>query len=125
MDTLILCLINGLSNASIYALIAFGFSLTFITTETLNFAQGEFVMSGSVIGIFLVMQWQNDGALSGVSRPLWPLWLGCIISILVMALLGILLERFVMRPFSVGLSISWVMSTIAIGIIITNIVENF
>ncbi len=125
MDTLIQCLVNGLANASIYALIAFGFSLTFITTETLNFAQGEFVMLGSIIGIFLVMDWRNDGALSGVQRPLWPLWAGYIVAVLIMAVLGVLLERYVMRPFSTGLSISWIMSTVAIAIILRNVVENF
>ncbi len=125
MDLLIQCLINGLSNASIYALIAFGFSLTFITTETLNFAQGEFVMLGSIIGIFMVMNWQNDGALSAVQRPLWPLWVGYIASVLIMSVLGVLLERYVMRPFSTGLSISWIMSTVAIAIILRNLVENF
>ena len=125
METLIQCLVNGLSNASIYALIAFGFSLTFITTETLNFAQGEFVMLGSIIGIFMVMNWQNDGALSGVQRPLWPLWAGYIAAVLIMSVLGVLLERYVMRPFSAGLSISWIMSTVAIAIILRNVVENF
>lgn len=125
METLIQCLISALSNASIYTLIAFGFSLTFVTTETLNFAQGEFVMVGSMIGIFLVMNWENDGALTAVQRPLWPLWLGYIVAVLIMAGLGVLLERFVMRPFSTGLSIGWIMSTVAIAILLRNIVENF
>ncbi len=125
MDTLIQCLISALSNASIYALIAFGFSLTYVTTGTLNFAQGEFVMVGSMIGIFLVMNWQNDGALTAVQRPLWPLWLGYIVSVLVMSGLGVLLERYVMRPFSTSLSIGWIMSTVAIAILLRNIIENF
>jgi branched-chain amino acid transport system permease protein len=125
MDTLIQCIISAFSNASIYALIAFGFSLTYITTGTINFAQGEFVMVGSMIGIFLVMNWQNDGVLTAVQRPLWPLWLGYIASVLIMASLGVLLERYVMRPFSTGLSIGWIMSTVAIAILLRNIIENF
>src|SRR5438045_2204582 len=125
MEILLQSLVSGLSNASIYALIAFGFSLTFITTETLNFAQGEFVMLGSMIGIVLVMNWENDGFLTAMQRPLLPLWVGYIISILVMSLLGILLERYVMRPFSTGLSIGWIMSTVALAIIIRNVVESF
>ena len=125
MDILIQCLISGLSNAAIYALIAFGYSLTFITTETLNFAQGEFVMFGSMIGIYLVTNWSNDGALNSVQRPMWPLVVGYIVSVLIMAVLGVLLERFVIRPFSAGLSIGWIMSTVALAIIIRNLVENF
>ncbi len=125
MDILIQALISGLSNAAVYALIAFGFSLTFITTETLNFAQGEFVMLGSMVGIFFVMNWSNDGVLNSTQRPVLPLYIGYILAVLIMAVLGVLLERFVMRPFSGGLSISWIMSTVALAIIIRNLVENF
>lgn len=124
MDILIQVIFNGLSNAAVYALIAFGFSLTFITTETLNFAQGEFVMVGSMLGIFMVTQWQSDSAaLSSTSRLLWPLWVGYIVAVLIMAGAGVLLERFVMRPFSTGLSISWIMSTVALSIVLRNVVE--
>jgi len=123
MDILIQVLFGGLSNAAVYALIAFGYSLTYITTETLNFAQGEFVMLGSILGIYMVMAWQNDGALSGSPRLLWPLWVAYILAVLIMAGAGVLLERYVMRPFSTGLSISWIMSTVALAIILRNLVE--
>lgn len=123
MDILIQVIFGGLSNAAVYALIAFGYSLTFITTETLNFSQGEFVMVGGVLGIYMVTAWQNDGALSGAPRLLWPLWIAYIISVLVMAGAGVLLERYIMRPFSTGLSISWIMSTVALSIILRNVVE--
>jgi hypothetical protein len=39
-------LISGLSIGSIYALIAEGYYITFITTGALNFGQGEFLMIG-------------------------------------------------------------------------------
>ncbi len=124
MDILIQVIVNGLSNAAIYALIAFGYSLTFITTETLNFGQGEFVMMGAMLGIFMVTNWQSDSAaLSSVSRPLWPLWAAYIVSVLIMAGAGVLLERYVMRPFSTGLSIGWIMSTVALSIILRNVFE--
>ncbi len=124
MDLLIGAFINSLSNAAIFALIAFGYHLTFITTDTLNFSQGEFVMLGGLIGIMLSTNWQNDGALSGSTRPLWNYWLVFIISIVIMTVIGVLLERFVMRPFGSGaLSIGWIMSTVALTFIIQNVAE--
>lgn len=124
MDILIQVFFSGLSNAAVYALIAFGFSLTFITTETLNFAQGEFVMLGSMIGIYMATAWQSDSAaLASTQRLLWPLWVAYILAVLIMAGAGVLLERYVMRPFSTGLSIGWIMSTVALGIILRNVIE--
>ena len=43
--------ISGLSAGSIYALIAQGYYVTFITTATLNFGQGEFLMIGALVGL--------------------------------------------------------------------------
>ena len=44
-------IINGLVYGSVYAIIAQGYYITFITTKTLNFGQGDFVMLGSLIGL--------------------------------------------------------------------------
>src|SRR5438445_217475 len=35
----------------IYALLAFGYSVTFSTSRTINFAQGEFLMIGALVGL--------------------------------------------------------------------------
>ncbi len=124
MELLIGALINSLSSAAIFALIAFGYHLTFITTDTLNFSQGEFVMLGGLIGVMLSTSWQNDGALSGSARPLWNYWVVFLISIIIMTCAGVLLERFVMRPFGSGsTSIGWIMSTVALTFVIQNIAE--
>src|SRR5256714_8712199 len=40
---------SGLVYGSIYALIAQGYYVTFSTTETLNFAQGDFLMIGGIL----------------------------------------------------------------------------
>src|SRR5260370_35771924 len=44
-------LVSGLSVGSIYALIAQGYYVTFITTGALNFGQGEFLMIGALFGL--------------------------------------------------------------------------
>ncbi|HJW77251.1 MAG TPA: branched-chain amino acid ABC transporter permease, partial [Beijerinckiaceae bacterium] len=44
MATLVNILIAGLATGAIYALVAIGFTLLWQTSQTINFAQGEFVM---------------------------------------------------------------------------------
>ena len=46
-------LVSGITNGSIYALIAFGFCLIQNATGLVNFAQGDFVMLGAMIMIYL------------------------------------------------------------------------
>src|SRR6266478_5254869 len=77
-------LISGLGIGSIYALIAQGYYVTFITTGALNFGQGEFLMMGALFG------------------------LTCYVT------LGL--------PYA--LSLSWVLSTVAISIILKNAAVN-
>lgn len=43
---LLQAIFSGLALGSIYALIAFGFSVTYTTTKTFNFGQGEFLALG-------------------------------------------------------------------------------
>lgn len=125
IDTLLQIIFSGLGNAAIYALIAFGFSLTYLTTQTLNFAQGDFVMIGAMLGITIAENWSNDtGILLPTHRLLWPLFVSYIVAILVVAGLSVLVERFIMRPFSAGLSVTWIMSTVALGYILRNLAEN-
>lgn len=103
--------VSGLVRGSIYALIAFGYNITWTTSRTLNFAQGTAVMLGAVIGLTLVVDWE------------WPWVLALPITLSTLALYGLLLERLAIRPFAGGLSINWVMSTLAIGIIVENIIQ--
>lgn len=102
---------SGLAVGSLYALVAFGYNITWATSRTLNFAQGTAVMLGAVIVFLLVVDYH------------WPWPLGLAIAMVALALYGLALERFAIRPFAGGLSITWVLSTLAFGIIIENIVQ--
>ncbi len=50
-------LVSGLTNGSIYALIALGFCLVQNATGIVNFAQGDFVMLGAMIAVSLFQTW--------------------------------------------------------------------
>ena len=101
--------ISGLSIGSIYALIAQGYYVTFITTATLNFGQGEFLMIGAMVGLTAYVT-------LGLPFPI-----AVAIALAVTALMGIVLERVAIRPvIRHVLSHSWVLSTLAISIILKN-----
>src|SRR5882757_1054816 len=44
---------SGFAVGMIYAAIAFGYQLTFATSKTLNFGQGEALMLGALVGLTL------------------------------------------------------------------------
>ena len=78
-------LVIGLGVGAVYALIAFGISLVYATSRTLNFAHGEVL----TVGVFL--------ALTAVYFDLPP-WQGIVIGIAGAILLGVALEKVVFTP---------------------------
>ena len=53
---------SGLSTGAIYALIGIGFSIIYNATGIINFAQGEFVMLGGMLTVFMI---------TTLELPLW------------------------------------------------------
>ncbi len=96
-------IISGIAQGCIYGLIALGFVLIYKATETVSFAQGELMMLGAF------------GGLAGLTMLGFPFWLAVLSSIAAMALLGVLLERVVIRPILGQPAFSIVMLTIGIG----------
>ncbi|MBI3527370.1 MAG: branched-chain amino acid ABC transporter permease [Betaproteobacteria bacterium] len=102
-------IVSGLSIGSIYALIAQGYYITYVTTGALNFGQGEFLMAGALLGLTAY-----------VTLGL-PYAAAVFIAVAVTALMGVGLERVAIRPvMRHALSLSWVLSTVAISIILKN-----
>ena len=102
-------LVSGLSIGSIYALIAEGYYITFITTGALNFGQGEFLMIGALFGLTCYVSFGLPYALAVFA------------AVLLTAAMGVGLERVAIRPvMRHALSLSWVLSTVAVSIILKN-----
>ncbi|MBV9252279.1 MAG: branched-chain amino acid ABC transporter permease [Acetobacteraceae bacterium] len=113
MDPLVVKLwqavISGLSVGSIYALIAEGYYITYITTGALNFGQGEFLMIGALFGLTCY-----------VALGL-PYAVAVLAAVLLTGLMGVILERGAIRPvMRHALSLSWVLSTVAVSIMLKN-----
>ena len=86
MDNLLDLLIAGLATGAIYALIAIGFTLLWQTSQTINFAQGEFVM----LPAFLVLGAMHAGA---------PFWLAVVVgTVLSLLLLGLGFKLLLVDP---------------------------
>src|SRR6202161_2340841 len=103
-------LVSGLSLGSIYGLIALGFTLTFAVSGTVNFAQGSSVMLGAVI----------CHALSIGLR--WPVIAAVPLALLACAIWGLVVERIAVRSFVARGTNSWLMATVALGIVLDNVV---
>lgn len=107
-------LVAGLATGGIYALAAIGFVLLWQTSQTINFAQGEFVM----VPAFFVLAAMKLG---GVSFPV-AMFIGLAVSLLV---LGLLFKRLVVDPVLRHGVLPLVISTIALAIFLKEAVKEF
>jgi branched-chain amino acid transport system permease protein len=107
MEQFVQAVLSGLVLGSIYALIAQGYYVTFITTNTMNFGQGDFLMLGAMVGLGLI--------LAGL-----PWWVALAAAVLIVAAAGIALERVAIRPLRHFHSIGWILSTVAVSMIVRN-----
>jgi branched-chain amino acid transport system permease protein len=103
-------LVSGLALGSMYGLLALGFHITYAVSGTVNFSQGSSMTLGAVLGYFLLVLWG------------WPALVGVPLVLLLCALYGLAVERFAVRPFASRGSDSWLMATVAIGIVVDNLV---
>ncbi|MES3001479.1 MAG: branched-chain amino acid ABC transporter permease [Pseudomonadota bacterium] len=116
--------IGGLAVGGVYALMALGFSITFTTTRTLNFSQGEFVSTGAFIYVsallLLSRQSSNIGAVQ-LSAELGPELVGLFAALAIMGALGVVLFYVGVRPFTGKPGLAWVVSTLGFGVILQSV----
>ncbi len=99
--------IAGLATGAIYALAAIGFTLLWQTSQTINFAQGEFVMLPAFF------------ALVGMKTLGLPLSMAALLAVTVaMFLLGFAFKRLIVDPLIRQGVIPLVISTIAVGLLL-------
>ncbi len=98
-------LITGVMTGAIYALVALGFVLVYKATGVINFAQGEFMMFGAFIAAALLT---DRGLPALVAIP---------ITMVVMAGLGLVTERVVLRPMIGRPVIGMIMATVGLAFV--------
>jgi branched-chain amino acid transport system permease protein len=105
VQTFLQLLVAGLALGSIYALVALGFVVIYRSSAVFNFAHGEFLMIGAFLMITLV----------AAGLP----WIGALaLTMIVTGLLGMAVERGVLRPMVGQPVFVTVILTIFIGLVL-------
>ncbi|REJ08632.1 branched-chain amino acid ABC transporter permease [Halobacillus trueperi] len=104
-------LVSGIVVGSIYALVALGFVLIYKASDALNLANGEFVLIGSYICLTLVTALKL------------PFLVALAATLGVCGVLGLLVERVVLRPLLNAPTISVIMATIGLGNLLAGLVH--
>lgn len=113
MSTFISLTVYGLSDGALLALAALGFVLIYKATRVINFAQGEFLLVGAYMfyTAFVVMR--------------LPLIAAALFGVLVAIVLGVVVERFILRPLIGEHAISVIMVTIGLSSVLKAVVQIF
>lgn len=111
MTTLIQSLIAGLSEGSIFALMALGMVLVYRATTILNFGHAINFMALPVLVLFL-------------TKAGWPLLLSAAVALVAVFLLGLLVERATIQPLINAEHLPQVFATVAVLFIGTGVVRS-
>ncbi|WP_421999885.1 branched-chain amino acid ABC transporter permease [Reyranella sp.] len=85
MEQLLQQIASGLANGAIYACVALALVMIYVSTDHINFAQGEMAMFSTYIS-WQLMTW-------GLS-----FWLAFIVAVALSFVMGVLIERLILRP---------------------------
>jgi branched-chain amino acid transport system permease protein len=102
-------LVNGIIISGIYALAALGLSLIFSTLDVPDFAQGQMYMIGAFISYFLVVKYN------------WGLAFSIFVSMAIVALIGIGVEKLVYRRARYGGHLIMMLLGFALSIFLENL----
>jgi branched-chain amino acid transport system permease protein len=98
-------LISGLTVGAVYALVALGFTLVYNASDVVNFAQGEFVMLGGMVTVFL--------SAAGI-----PLPLAAVLAVCVAVVVGLLLYWLAIEPARDASPVTLIIITIGASILL-------
>jgi branched-chain amino acid transport system permease protein len=109
MDILLQIIVTGLATGGLYGLIALGFVLIYKATSVLNLAMGEFMTLGAFVCFTVLTQIKA------------PFYLALILTLASAVVLGIIVERLILRPLIGEPVISVIMVTIGLGVILKGV----
>jgi branched-chain amino acid transport system permease protein len=113
MSEFLQLLLTGLATGAIYALAAVGFTLLWQTSQTINFAQGEFVMLPAIF------------VLAGMGMGM-PFWLSVVVaSAVFVAVFGLGFKRVVVDPMIRQGVLPLAIATMALGVLMKEGAKDF
>ena len=101
---------SGVTIGSTYALVGLGFAIIYNASHVINFAQGEFVMIGSMAAVFL--------SAAGIPMPLAIL---CAVALTI--LVGLALEKFAVEPAKNAEVVTIIIITIGASIFLRGLAQ--
>ena len=115
MDIFLQQLINGLTVGSLYALVALGYTMVYGVMKLINFAHGDLVAFSAFVGLTIYTQIFSEGETST-----FIVLTVFIFTALLIALVGVLLERLAYRPLRTAPRLSAVVSALGASLVIQN-----
>jgi branched-chain amino acid transport system permease protein len=111
---------TGLSNGTIWALIALGYTLVYGIIELINFAHGEVFMIGSFVSVSL---WQTFKVTPDTSMPLIILSIIVFLALAMLAsgTLNVMIERVAYRPLRNAPKLAPLITAIGMSFILQNV----
>ncbi|AUC95554.1 branched-chain amino acid ABC transporter permease [Bradyrhizobium sp. SK17] len=103
-------LFSGLTVGAVYALVALGFTLIYNASDVVNFAQGEFVMLGGMVTVFV--------SAAGV-----PLPIAALIAVIASVVVGLLLYWLAIAPARDASAVSLIIITIGASILLKGLAQ--
>ncbi|MGF6306297.1 branched-chain amino acid transport system permease protein [Bradyrhizobium sp. i1.8.4] len=103
-------LFSGLTVGAVYALVALGFTLIYNASDVVNFAQGEFVMLGGMVTVFV--------SAAGV-----PLPIAALIAVIASIVVGLLLYWLAIAPARDASAVSLIIITIGASILLKGLAQ--
>ena len=104
-------IVSGALMGLVYALVAYGFQLTYATSKSINFGQGELVMVSAFVCL----------SLTKLGLPYWLMVPG---GLLFGVLLGLFVERAAVRLALEQKSEGWILLSIILGLFFFSAAEN-
>ena len=102
-------LVTGLTLGSIYAMVGLGFTIIYNATGIINLAQGEFVMIGGLVMVFLTATLKI------------PMFFSFFITLAVVTVIGALYERAFINPLRKASLLTLIIMTVAVSIFLRGI----
>ncbi|HEY6777841.1 MAG TPA: branched-chain amino acid ABC transporter permease [Thermoleophilaceae bacterium] len=113
-------IVDGLSNGSIWALVALGYTLVYGIIELINFAHGEVFMIGSLVsaGLFSTL---GLTASTGIGGLILGLLLTLVLAMLASGSLNTMIERVAYRPLRNAPKLAPLITAIGFSFILQNV----
>ncbi len=111
---------TGLSNGTIWALIALGYTLVYGIIELINFAHGEVFMIGSFVSVSI---WQTLGVTpdNAIIPIIGSILIGIVLAMLASSTLNVMIERVAYKPLRGAPRLAPLITAIGMSFILQNV----